>query len=289
MELQNTEEDNKVFNDLQTLRNSLNPNNPVRVQKEPGEDKILENMFAIEAINKRMKVLEEQVRTHPLDFMSVLVWEVQLDKLANDAERLQKQNQKLSQSFNQSFPASPHSLSKPFKKVNPSIGYAPISLSSLAPNFKTDFELKEIQNKLDEVYERKDALFMEIQNSATGIADPRIQKELDSITRLEASLLSQAEDIRLSKEADALINTLKFNEERSRVNLKTDKTIDTFNKSETAIPNIFNEQVISENGKLQAENNLHDIALDEPELSDALDEIRSIRENLDSQPEIYRI
>ncbi len=221
MEMQNTEED-KIFNDLQSLRNSMNPNNPVRVQKEPGEDKILKNIFAIEVINKRMKVLEEQVRTHPLDFMSVLVWEVELEKLAGDAERLQKRNQKLYKSLGMDSPTMQNSQPKPTRKVNPSLGYAPISISSLAANIKTDFELKEIQSRLDKVYERKDTLFMEIHNSATGIADSRIQKELDEITRLEASLLSQVEDIRLSKDANILL--LKQHSITSQFNEINDKT-----------------------------------------------------------------
>lgn len=273
--MQNTEEADKIFNDIQSLRDSLNPNNPVRVQKQPGENKILENIFAIEAINKRMKVLEEQIRTHPLDFMSILVWEVQLEKLGNDAEHLQKQNQKLSKSFSQSFPASPHTIPKQSRKVNPLTGYAPISMSSLAPNIKTDFELKEIQNKLNEVYERKDFLFMEIQNSATGIADPLIQKELDEITQLEASIVSKLEEIQLSKEANVLMNTNQVTEPYSEIKFSQVKIPDSITEQD-------NNNTINSNSPNFSENEIKGITYNnEDERNNELNEIQSVREEME--------
>ena len=107
--------------------------------------------------------------------------------------------------------------------MSPSASYKPIDLSILSPYFKANLQIELIQNKLDDIYERKDALYRIIQNSETGIANLDIQLELDELTIQETTLLAKAEELKLSIEADKSIssqeNLKQYNKDSKNDNL----------------------------------------------------------------------
>ncbi len=71
-------------------------------------------------------------------------------------------------------------------------------------NYLNMHELLSIEEKLQEVYERKANVLREIFNGESPIANPTQNEELDDITCLEASLMSKAEELRTSIEADRI-------------------------------------------------------------------------------------
>jgi len=280
METDKTEEE-MFFDDIQETRNSQGIQTPEKPQQKWEERAIINNLLIIEVINKRQRELQDKIRENPLDFFSILVWEVEFEKLKYDKEKLLKKNEKLWKSMGkQSPPVQYLTVYIPeYRKPNPNIGYAPIDLSSLAPRYQEDHELKETEKKLEELHERKDKLFIEIQQTATCIADQRMKDELDEITRLEATLMTKSEEIRLSKNANISINKHQNIEHRASME---------FNNVGREEDMGAKENVHEWNGHEKVEDTLQGFIRDEQkepdrDLLDTFEEIQEIRNCLEDE------
>ena len=215
-----TIDEQMAFEDIQEARRSGSPEPP---DVQPEKRALLRNLSRIEDIHKRTRVLETQIHENPLDFFNIVIWKVQIEKLGLDEEKLLKRNARLHKVLgNEPPPLQQVSIGTTKKPYNANIGYAPIDISSLAPRYQENYELEEKEKKLEELYDRKDALYMAIRRTPTGIADQQTRDELDEITRLEASLVTKVEELRLSKEAEISIN--KHQNLKQDVNVKVDKT-----------------------------------------------------------------
>ena len=261
-----TIDEQMAYEDIQETRKSQSPEPPY---VQPEKRALLRNLSRIEEIHKRTRILETQIYENPLDFFNILVWKVQIEKLALGEEKLLKKNNKLHKLLgNEPPPLQQVRIGTQKKPYNPNIGYAPIDISSLSPRYQDDYELKETEMKLEELYNLKDSLYMAIQQTPTGIADQRTRDELDEITRNEASLVSKVEELRLSKEADISTNKLQ------NIKLNSGRGDDlTREEREKNLEEI--KSVPEWNNQEEVEQALKDFDMDERE---AYNEIQNLRE-----------
>lgn len=100
---------------------------PPRRQEEM---QIIDNLDRITAIDNRTRELQEKIRCNPLNFMGVLVWEIELEKLEKEKSRLKKRNQVLDISDNKR------------KRTEPCVGirFSPIPIIALAKYTHQQFQ-----------------------------------------------------------------------------------------------------------------------------------------------------
>lgn len=110
---------------------------PVR---RPEEMQILDNLDRITAIDNRTRALQDKIRCNPLNFMGVLVWEVELERLEKQKSRLQKRNRVL------------HVSDSKHPKRNRCIGmrFSPIPIIALAKYTHQQFQKKMNMEKTED-------------------------------------------------------------------------------------------------------------------------------------------
>jgi len=84
-----------MFADIQNIRNPKQIQKHEKPLQHPEEHAMIRNLQKLEYIKNQARKLEDQIREHPFDFMSIVIWEVQLEKLAYDEGKLLKRNEKL--------------------------------------------------------------------------------------------------------------------------------------------------------------------------------------------------
>ena len=219
MEVDKTDEASS-FEDFQEARNverSLVQPSPKQL---PEEKSLIKNLGKLEANIKRQRELEDKIKEHPLDFMSVLIWEVELEKLGHQEDKLRKRNEKLWEAMvKKGYDKQVPSFSKSNVKTNPKMGYKPIDLSLLAKVNRAT-ELHDIEQQLEDVYDRKNQLFLQIQDSSSGKASPELSNELDEVIRLEAKLLSKIEELQIDAKSEQIMNNLKMDVKISEMSLE---------------------------------------------------------------------
>jgi hypothetical protein len=261
---------------------SVQPNY-IKPQKHWEEKVIINNLYKIEAIDKRMQELEEKIRENRFAIMSILAWEIELERLSHKKERLIKKNDKLYKALKKKPPLLqlhyPKFHIRDNQKINQNIKYAPIILPSVSPYTK-DLQLEEVEDLLNKVYEQKNDLYMQIQDSATGIADPEISKKLDEIIRFEATLMSKAEDIRLSIEAEKY-QSLKHTsmEKKTKEEKNLDEIQNIREENEDKEKEDFDYLHLDENEIDKDENEELDLDEYERETFDEIQDARDGREN----------
>ncbi len=261
MKTEQTDEE-AVFEDIQNTRHS-HRTPYIRPEKRA----LLRNLSRLAGIQERTRFLQDQIREHPLDFFSILVWEVELEKLAFQEEKLLKRNEKLHKALgNERVEIHQVHISAPKEPYNPNTPYAPINL----PMLKINADIKVTEQQLQKVYDRKDALFLEIQHSPTCVADERVKNELDQVTRQEASLVSKLEELRLEKENARSQTKLKSKEEKALEEIKEIRNgKDTAAKSITTDKAHYTSRVTDEPEAIsEASGQVTQDIEDDPELDD---------------------
>lgn len=253
-----------MFADIQNIRNPKQIQNHEKPLQHPEERTMIRNLQKLEYIKNQARKLQDQIHEHPFDFMSIVIWEVQLEKLAFDEGKLLKRNEKLWKAMEKRPPLQQHATIDISKiKTNPNIGYKPIRLSTLA-NLSKDFQLQKVQHQLEDIYERKNEILFQIQKSETGIANPELNRKLDEVIQIEARLLSKAEELGLDIETKALSNKSKAPE------IEVIKEIEKSTENKEKEPDIFEFESI-EKDDLEIDNEIEILA--------ELEDLRGEKEN----------
>ncbi|MDP1725559.1 MAG: hypothetical protein Q8M15_02155 [Bacteroidota bacterium] len=273
---------------LEEIQNIRNPNQNVKTKQRFEESLIIDNLAKIEAINKRGKFLEEQIRENPFDLL-VVAWELELAKLSFEEDKLLKRNQKLHKRLGtkpQEINSTPLS---PQIRNYPTTGYVPISMSSY---LLMDIEMSDIEKKLENIYTRKDNLYMLIQQSETGIADSKIKDELNELILVEASLLSQIEERRLSKEMLYILNKEhksnskedEFKNPQASSSKDSHKLVsfEEIQEPQNSSNEIDKDDRIEELGSNSGNSIPDEVPLNDSEEIEAFEEIQDFRDSLES-------
>ena len=168
-------------------------------KQNPAEIAIIRNLSIIADINKRKRVLQDQINENPLFIDGILAWEIQIEILQMKEDRLLRRNKSLWKSIGtDTIPAAPI-VSLPSKEKK--ITTYPNGMA-LPKQLLYSLELKETERNLDVVHRGKDFLLICMEHLETGKAKTKLQQELDEVVRLETSLMAKAKDLRLSIEAE---------------------------------------------------------------------------------------
>lgn len=259
-----------AFKEIQNIRYPQRNKTHEKPQQSTEERAIITNLHKIEALNKQARILQDKIHENPLDFMSAVVWEVQLEKLAFVEKKLLKRNEKLWKGIGKQPPEQQQQYPKiniaNTPKINPNIGYKPINLTTLVHQNQT-LELQKTEEQLETVYDQKNLLFQQIQNSPTGIANLELSHELDTVIQLEAKLISKIEELRFDIEAKSLSSNSKV--ESVEVDSNVEKSNENMEQiKENELDNMGVEEV-------------EDFYSLDTEETQAYDEIQSVRDSED--------
>lgn len=269
--------------------------------KHPEEILIIRNLNKIHAINEQQRYLEDQCRENPLELMSRIGWEFELEVLSYKEDKLLKRNKRLWKALGKKMPIHNLSPSISIQINRPAHVVKGYRIPAITQYLKKE-QLNEIDKKLEDLYERKDAIYLAIQNSATNVASPEQKEELDEIIRLEASLVAHAEDLRMddiNMEAinamDDKLKSIKPNEVKALEEIKSIRAnneperepekekVEPIQESKEEREQTHEPEEMTPNAELDEQE--ADISDDSPEM-EAYNEIQDIRDSQDDDMDI---